>query len=147
MRVSESRMASVMALFGIPSSHINELIGDDHNSVKAEPKMYVAFLSKFYASTDTPQCSSEIKEESKKQAPSTIGNTNDKVPKGSAHCVNCAKKATLRCIKCWNGANQHVAYCSKSCQVADWPSHKNFCASQMPVKRLKSELSPDSIGI
>ncbi|XP_046646929.1 zinc finger MYND domain-containing protein 10-like isoform X3 [Daphnia pulicaria] len=41
---------------------------------------------------------------------------------GSSTCTLCAKPALHRCSRC---RRQH--YCSKECQVADWPNHNSDC--------------------
>ena len=37
-------------------------------------------------------------------------------------CKKCTKQAFKRCSKC-----RSVWYCSKECQVGDWPEHKVSC--------------------
>ena len=39
-------------------------------------------------------------------------------------CLICDKITTSRCSKC-----KSAGYCCRECQVADWPTHKFFCAS------------------
>jgi hypothetical protein len=41
-------------------------------------------------------------------------------------CSNCARKfGTKKCAKCLSSSQ--IRYCSKECQVADWPSHRLSC--------------------
>ncbi len=45
--------------------------------------------------------------------------------KSLAVCSGCRRKLALRrCAAC------RTRYCSRECQVEDWPSHKGSCASQ-----------------
>ncbi|KAK3906945.1 hypothetical protein C8A05DRAFT_11345 [Staphylotrichum tortipilum] len=39
-------------------------------------------------------------------------------------CAVCDKPGKDRCSRC-----SHARYCSRECQVADWPLHKRFCAA------------------
>ncbi|EDS31083.1 zinc finger MYND domain-containing protein 10 [Culex quinquefasciatus] len=41
---------------------------------------------------------------------------------GHRICSTCKKSAEKRCSKC-----ESVFYCSRECQVADWPRHKELC--------------------
>ena len=58
-------------------------------------------------------------------------------------CVNCGVQATkLRhCNAC-----RLVGYCSKECQVADWPSHKEFCKAHRREHRRVIEPAVDAQG-
>ena len=49
-------------------------------------------------------------------------------------CGNCMKEADglRRCTGC-----EFVRYCSKNCQVKDWPSHKQFCQSIQTLPSLR----------
>ncbi|KAF7412599.1 hypothetical protein HZH66_001495 [Vespula vulgaris] len=59
-------------------------------------------------------------------------------------CVSCNKITPVRCGKCY------AFYCSKECQVTDWPRHKIEC-QQIPtliedVKSLSTSSSEEQIG-
>ena len=41
-------------------------------------------------------------------------------------CQFCGKEGALRCSKC-----KRVYYCSKQCQVRDWPMHKSVCGKYL----------------
>ncbi|RYG42852.1 zinc finger MYND domain-containing protein, partial [archaeon] len=41
---------------------------------------------------------------------------------GQPKCNKCGAEAPRRCARCKN-----IWYCSRECQVADWPSHKPMC--------------------
>ncbi len=45
-------------------------------------------------------------------------------------CGKCQKQAFKRCSKC-----KSIWYCSKECQVSDWPNHKVVCNKK--AKQLK----------
>lgn len=44
----------------------------------------------------------------------------------SFKCQFCGKEGALRCSKC-----KRVYYCSKQCQVRDWPMHKSVCGKYL----------------
>ena len=44
----------------------------------------------------------------------------------SFKCQFCGKEGALRCSKC-----KRVYYCSKQCQVRDWPIHKSVCGKYL----------------
>ncbi|KAL7641828.1 UNVERIFIED_CONTAM: hypothetical protein RMT77_007702 [Armadillidium vulgare] len=49
-------------------------------------------------------------------------NTLELLSSESPFCSNCLKSADKRCSRC------HVEwYCSRNCQVKNWPKHKTFC--------------------
>ena len=41
----------------------------------------------------------------------------------------CGKSATASCGQC-----KKISYCSKDCQIADWPAHKIFCRDDATLK-------------
>ena len=51
--------------------------------------------------------------------------------KGSPCCTVCWKEASKVCTKC-----KSVFYCTKVCQVQDWPAHKCFCSQHEALKML-----------
>ena len=61
--------------------------------------------------------------------------TNLKIKKSSPvvdrFCNSClqplTKKSALKCVGCYE-----VRYCSKECQVSDWPEHKKNCVPPKP---------------
>jgi hypothetical protein len=55
---------------------------------------------------------------------------------GSGPCAECDNPAKLRCANCNKNTGQMVFYCSKECQRANWPHHKNFCSLPIPPKML-----------
>ena len=58
-------------------------------------------------------------------------------------CVNCGVQATKlrQCNAC-----RLVGYCSKECQEADWPSHKEFCKAHRREHRRVIEPADDAQG-
>ena len=55
----------------------------------------------------------------------------------SYKCQYCKKDGTLRCSKC-----KRVFYCSKECQLRDWPIHKSVCG-----KFLKDYTDSIAVGV
>lgn len=53
----------------------------------------------------------------------------------SGICICCRKTCEKRCTNCRSSSGQTIYYCSRDCQVADWPVHKHFCALKMPSKK------------
>jgi len=47
-------------------------------------------------------------------------------------CVFCKKtaKKLWKCCKCWDDLRFPVRYCSKACQVADFPRHRPMCGAK-----------------
>lgn len=131
-------MAHVMSRFGVPAEHSSQLIGDVSTLEDSGSERFVFSLAESSSAALIARCSSEEEEEN--YVPITDSNTHYGI-----HCVHCSKEATLRCTRCWNGGasgGQRVPYCSKECQVADWPSHKHLCSSFPPEKRLKGRQLP-----
>tara|TARA_B100000683_G_scaffold6006_1_gene6658 strand:- start:119 stop:1072 length:954 start_codon:yes stop_codon:yes gene_type:complete len=58
-------------------------------------------------------------------------------------CVNCGVQATKlrQCNAC-----RLVGYCSKECQEADWPSHKEFCKAHRREHRRVIEPAVDDLS-
>jgi hypothetical protein len=54
------------------------------------------------------------------------------------YCAHCGKECLSRRNKCslCKLADLSVYYCSKECQVEDWPTHKTFCY-KCPIKRFE----------
>ncbi len=55
-------------------------------------------------------------------------------------CSNCkAKDCHMKCSKC-----RSVAYCSRTCQVTDWPNHKIICRHVQHVIQVLSSMTEDT---
>ena len=56
------------------------------------------------------------------------------VPKIEGDCFVCKKKTSTLCAQC-----HLVYYCTRECQVKDWPIHKTICASLPIPPKTKSK--------
>ena len=54
-------------------------------------------------------------------------------------CYTCGLYGTKRCVKCKSDTN--INYCSKECQVANWPEHKHLYHTPPPVLPVSPESS------
>jgi zinc finger MYND domain-containing protein 10 len=57
-------------------------------------------------------------------------------------CGKCQKQAFKRCSKC-----KSVWYCSKECQVGDWPNHKSACNKKAKELREAEEAKKKEVVI
>jgi hypothetical protein len=62
--------------------------------------------------------------------------------KSPAECANCGIETKTMCSRCshapeyQSGDSRVVFYCSRECQVVDWPNHKDYCKNMQQRKIL-----------
>ncbi len=60
-------------------------------------------------------------------------------------CSLCAKRiGTKQCSQC--PSTTTIRYCSRACQVADWPAHKACCGQRVKVNEVEEEAADDANG-
>jgi hypothetical protein len=100
------------------------------------PDTTITFLEKMSAPTVTHRCalgeacprtSMRDPSKGKDKGKDTLSKLGKGVPDDS-------ERATLRCSKC-----KQVWYCGRTCQVADWPTHKEHCALLVAEKAKEAE--------
>ncbi|KAI4504704.1 hypothetical protein M0802_000254 [Mischocyttarus mexicanus] len=102
----------------------NTLWTRDRVTVTRDGKRHVS-LGRGYSLYETPEPHSSIKTPvttiSEKRSNGLYEYGQDSLKQKLESCVYCKKITAVKCGKCYS------FYCSKECQVTDWPHHRNEC--------------------
>jgi len=71
------------------------------------------------------------------------------VPLKGCRICNVVQGKMLKCGCCWNEVQFPVRYCSKQCQIADFPGHKGHCGRKLMTKTegFSADNTPVGYGI
>lgn len=94
----------------IAQQQIDNVFNIDNENIKEKAKrLSDIYGSNFFANMDDRDCNNEI---------------NDQGDNKQSYCTQCGVMAEKKCSRC-----EKSYYCSRECQVENWPVHKKICES------------------